>query len=312
MCLSSLYTDLSYYYNWNITYDITQKMLHDYHTYYNTLWEYIKQYKKNIDEEENHNYKTPLYNTDSGIYFNVMKIDFQRAFTNYLPKVVNDDIFSIIKKFCKQISLLYLPLRAKKFLYNYTLTNIIVNLVGKNVLAKLRRTVYDDVLYLSEKLGDVIKTEVDGAYIQTPLKDAILFDVYGNITTKTYKWLIWNNPIMIGLEENKSKVTIKGLGKYMPNIFDKTFNILVSGSNTERDQCIEDFLYSKKIHILDWCLKTNTGEQIELLCKNNTIKMESIQTTDINDLCELTSTIDKDKYFTYIEDTITTIYELVG
>ena len=71
VCLSSLYTDLSYYYNWNVSDDITQKMLNDYLTYYNMLWEYIKQNKKNIDEEDNNNYKTPLFNTESGIYFNV-------------------------------------------------------------------------------------------------------------------------------------------------------------------------------------------------------------------------------------------------
>lgn len=312
MCLSSLYTDLSYYYNWNVSADITQKMLNDYLTYYNMLWEYIKQNKKNIDEEDNNNYKTPLFNTESGIYFNVMKIDFQRAFTNYLPKIVDENIFNIIKKFCNEASKLFLPLKAKKFIYNYTLTNIIVNLVGKTVLAKLRRTVYDDVLYLSNQLGDIIKTEVDGAYLQTSLKEAHVFDVYGNITTKTYKWLVWNNPIMIGLEENKNKVVIKGLGKYTPNIFHKTFQTLVSGSNIERDQCIEDFLYSSKIHILDWCWKTDTGEQIEILCKNNNIKMDSKTNEDINDLYELTSLIDKDKYFSFIEDTTTTIYELVG
>ena len=46
--------------------------------------------------------------------------------------------------------------------------------------------------------------------------------------------------------------------------------------------------------------------------KNNNIKMDSKTNEDINDLYELTSLIDKDKYFSFIEDTSTTIYELVG
>lgn len=308
-----MYSDLSYYYNWNLDKFVAVKMLDDYNIYYNDLWNHIQTNKPVIMDEENSMFKTPLINNEDGVYFNVLKIDFQRAFTNYIKKVLSKEQLAVIQTFFEKASRLYLPTSAKKFLYNYTLTNIIVNFIGKHKLAELRRTVYEDVLYLCCQLGDILKTEVDGAYVVTPLKELPIFDVYGQLTIKRYKWIIWNNPIMIGLNENKSIPTIKGLGKNSPNIFYKTLeNIVACKVNTERDQCIEDFLYSPKIHILDWCFKTDDGDKIELLLKSSDVSIPSNTNEDIEDLSELQNSLDRDKYFQTLENTLMVIYELIG
>lgn len=311
VCIPSLKSDLSLYYNWNITESSTEQMLTDYNNYNKILWDYIKQNKCIVDDDTDE-FKTPLINNEDGIYFNVLKIDFQRAFTNYIYKTVPTHIFHIIKKYCNIVSQLYLPSKAKKFLYNYTLTNILVNMVGKKELAKLRKTVYDDVLYICSQLGDIIKTEVDGAYLSTPLKEIPIYDVFGNITIRQYQWIVWNKPVMIGLRKDKKVPTILGLGKYVPNIFYKTLETLVSSSNIQRDECVESFLYSPSIHILDWCFKTELGDSIEIESKNSKINLDTKNNNDIEDLRELSTMIDRDKYFNHISNIIMMIYELIG
>jgi len=311
VCSASLHSDLSFYYNWNISDNILTKMVNDYTAYYNNLWEYIKQHKKH-NLEDNHNFKTPLINNDSGIYFNVIKIDFQRAFTNYIKKVLNDNHLNIIKHFFKEVSTLFLPTSAKKFLYNYTLTNIIVNLLGKATLAELRYTVYQDVMYLASQLGEILKSEIDGAYIITPLKELPVFDVYGQLTLEKYRWLVWDNPIMIGTDYAFNKTVIKGLGKRSPNTLFKTLeNIISSKTNKERDLHIENFFYTPS-HILDWCYKKENGNEIELSLKTSDITIPSLTNEDILDIQDLFDSLNKDNYFKHIKNVLTTIYELLG
>jgi len=306
-----MYSDLSTYYNWNLTEHSANEMLSNYNTYHNLLWDYIKQNKCIVDNETD-DFKTPLINNDDGIYFNVLKIDFQRAFTNYIFKTVPSHIYNIIKSFCIEISKLYLPSKAKKFLYNYTLTNILVNMIGKKQLAILRKTVYDDVLYVCTQLGEIIKTEVDGAYITTNLQEIPIYDIFGSLTIRSYKWIVWNKPIMVGLRKDKNTTTVLGLGKYIPNIFYKTLENIVIGSNMQRDECIECFLYSPSIHILDWCYKTEDGLKIELDCQNSKIELETKNVKDIEDLRELSSMLNRDKYFETISNILMMVYELVG
>lgn len=288
-------------------------MVEAYTLYYNELWEYIKHNKSVVLNDDTDSFKTPLINNDSGIYFNVIKIDFQRAFTNYIKKVLDGKHLAIIQVFFQKISKAFLPISAKKFLYNYTLTNIIVNLLGKNTLAELRYTVYQDVLYLASQLGDILKSEVDGAYIITPLKELPIFDVYGQLTIEQYKWLVWDAPIMIGTDSASNNTIIKGIGKKMPNVLFKTLeSIVCSKTNAERDLYLEKFFYSPKTHMLDWCFKKEDGNEIEIALNTTDITMPSITSTDIYDLQDLVSVLNRDKYFTYLQSVLTTIYELLG
>lgn len=308
-----MYSDLLHYYNWNLDTTVAERMLHEYTNYYNELWSYIQNNKQPVVEKDSSMYKTPLINNEDGIYFNVVKVDIQRAFTNYISQVLTKEQLYNIQSFFEKASKLYLPVVAKKFLYNYTLTNIIVNFIGKHKLAELRRFVYEDILYLCYQLGDILKTEVDGAYIITPLKELPVFDIYGQLTIQKYKWVVWNKPIMIGLNESKKTPTIKGLGKNAPNIFYKTLeNVVSCKHNVDRDQCIEDFLYSPKIHSLDWCFKTDDGNKIELLLKSSNVTLPSNTIEDIAELSELQESLDRDKYFKSLENTLMTIYELVS
>ena len=61
-----MYSDLSYYYNWNLDKFVAVKMLDDYNIYYNDLWNYIQTNKPVIMDEENSMFKTPLINNDDG------------------------------------------------------------------------------------------------------------------------------------------------------------------------------------------------------------------------------------------------------
>lgn len=303
-------SDISYYYNWRVSSNVLETWIAGYNKYYTNLWDYIQNNKSITKNGDTDQYKTPLFTAENGVYYNVVKVDFRRAFTNYVLTVIDQPYRDITQNYLQQISKLPIPSDAKKFLYNYTITNILVNLIGNTALAKLRRTVYDDVLYIASQCGLLIKTEVDGAYIQTPLTELPVYDVYGQLTISPYKWVVWNNPIMVGQRINGIP-SIKGLGKYTPNILAKTLETITTPSYTERDKVIENFLYSPNIHILDWCYKTECGDKIELILKNSSISMPSSNNDDITNLNELQSTLDRDKYLDVIENTIQILFETV-
>ena len=69
-----MYSDLSYYYNWNLDKFVAVKMLDDYNIYYNDLWNYIQTTNPGLWLEENSMFKLTLINNEDGVYFNVLKI----------------------------------------------------------------------------------------------------------------------------------------------------------------------------------------------------------------------------------------------
>lgn len=311
VCQSTMISDLAYYEGWHVTNEELDHMLSDYNRYNDSLWNFINNNKKSFPDELGSQNQTPLQQMDDGLYYGVVKIDFKRAFTNYAERVFDPSFVKILKRFYTDAAKLYLPKSAKKFLYNYTCTNLAVNLLGKEYLGRLRRVVYDDVLYVSKYMGPIIKMEVDGAYLLSTHKQPPVADVFGSITTKQFKWILIQNTMLIGKREDE-KVTIKGLGGRTPNIFNSFLTNLVKGNNRNRDEAVDTFFYNIKTPVLDWAYKTNDGNKIVLLGENMNIEVDTVTNEDIMDIDELLPQLSRDKYLNEIQDIVSSIFELVG
>lgn len=308
VCVGSMYSDLSYYYNWNLTEDTLNQMVCNYNSYYSKFWNFVSKHR--ISDNESFDKKhTSLINIDDGVYFNVTKVDFQRAFTNYVTTVVDSNFNYIFKTCCEAIARLYLPSSAKKFLYNYTLTNLLVNMYGKKYLYELREKVYSDVMYICSFMGTIIKSEIDGAYVITKQNSVPVFDVVGQLTTTKYRWLVAANNVLLAKGD---KITVKGLGKRNPNVFYKVLERVVGGNNNDRDRAVDDFFFSQKEHVLDWSFKTKEGNDVELMYENMDVQLSAIDAEQIVDLNNVLTRLNRDKYFYYIKDVLSTIFELIG
>lgn len=312
VCQASMLSDLSYYEGWHLNNEDCQHMLNDYNLYYNKLWTYINHNKNNeASTELGDNNQTPLEQMEDGLYYGVVKIDFKRAFTNYTERVFDQAFVKILKSFYMDIAKLYLPKSAKKFLYNYTCTNLTIHLLGKDALGNLRKAVYDDVLYVSKYMGPIIKAEVDGAYILTKIKQPIVDDVFGTITVKPFKWLLMQNNMLIGRLEN-GNVVVKGLGKRKPNRLNAMLVEMVEGNNADRDNAIDKFLYNLQTHVLDWAYKTEDGQKVRLLINNMNIEVDAATNEDIMDINNLLPQLNRDSYLEDVYDIASSIFELVG
>lgn len=313
VCEGSCITDLSYWYQWKgIAYSDIDRMVAEYNSIYESLWEYIKQHKiEQVEEDSSSKPKTSMIKPANGIYFNVLKLDFEKAFTNYITMLADPNFVNVFGHFCRMIAKAYLPKRAKKFLYNYTLTNLIVNTRQKSLLYQLRDRVYTDMLYAASSMGEILKSEVDGAYIATNLTAPIIHDTYGKMTMTKINWMISLDPILIA--KSPEKCIIKGLNKYDPNIFRKLISNVL-GANTEysKDVVIDDFFESGKVHILDWFYKTEDGSKVKFLAEHMDTELESNTPEAIMEYTPMVSMLDRDRYLAEIQPVLGYIYQLVG
>lgn len=279
-------------------------MINWYEQFINSFWNSLPNNKDTSDIQD----KIVYPKINEGIYWSVMKIDFQKAFTNYLELIISDSLLNIFKKYAFSISRSILPTSAKKFLYNYILTNLIIHYEGKEKLIDLRKKVYDDVLYLANNIkGNILKAEVDGVYIQTYIKEPRIYDVYGSISYDLYKYCILSGNILIA--SNSKKTIVKGLSKKSPNIYKNTIKQLLSVSKFKRDSIIDDFLFSKNQHILDWCFKSDDGLSVDLVLKRMNITVKTETPDDIFDLNNFIDKLNRIFYFKEIENIISIIFE---
>jgi len=307
VCTHSMYSDLSNFYGIRIHDHDVNHMVNLYNAYHNSLWEYIKQNKITDTSETDDTITFP--ETGNGFYPHVLKVDFQRAFTNYIELVIDTEFITIFERFCMSVARLRIPSSAKKFLYNYTLTNLLISLRGKANLYKLRRTVYDDVLHVSNSLGgEIIKAEIDGAYVQTIMNEPYVNDVYGNVTCKQFNYVLIAKNKLMGLTTTND-VTLKGISKNQPNIFKKMIQKIISTPINERDKVLDDFLFSDKHHILDWCFKTDNGDKVKIKLNKLDIELTAMTAHDVADMQELMKSVNREAYLLEIYDVISILME---
>jgi hypothetical protein len=285
----NIQSDLDYYYNQ--TYQDTNQMLVDFSSVYNEFWKEV-----NIPKISSSNaLNIKLVNPEQGCYKHIMKIDFKRAFTNYVVQLMNADELSLYNYYCNKVSRMYMFESSKKYLYNYFLTNIIDN----NKLKELRYNVYEDVLYLASHYGDIIKSEVDGCYVQTNREDCAYYDVYGEYNTKLYDNIYFVDKLQI--MQRKDKVQIKGITKNTPNIVYKLFRDIVKEKD---DRVIYNYFTDKSIHISDWFHKSDDGNSIKIMLKNMTVNAKTETYEDIKKIQKYSEYINRDKYFDSVKNTL--------
>lgn len=318
VCLPTCINDIRYYYDWRVTEEQVDSMINEYKSIYDIIWKKILNH--DIVESALTDVKTDvtkLYTPKDGLYYNVYKIDFDRAFTTYIFETAknNIDLLNDFTYLCNLIATKKLPQKTKKFLYNYTLTNLISKVYGIEYLYQLRKKVYDDVITVSKSNGEILKTEIDGAYIHVDRNKDIRFhhNVYGNLSFKKIKWIMFLGNKMIGKSENE-KIIIKGYGKVEPNISKQTIKKFVeSKNNCERNKILDEFFNMNRSHILDWGIKNSNGTKLSYHINGGTIiSFECNNENDLEDINDMKSDLDRDKYIKRIFDVISSIMENVG
>ncbi len=285
----NIQSDLEYYYN-QTNYDLDQ-MFTDFGLVYDEFWTEINIPK--ISSSNDLNIK--LVQPNQGCYKHIVKIDFKRAFTNYVVKLMDPKELSIYNYYCNKVSRLHMFESAKKYLYNYFLTNIISN----NKLKELRYGVYEDVLYLASHYGDIIKSEVDGCYVQTNREDCSYYNVYGEYNTKLYDSIYFVDKLQI--MQSKDKIQIKGINKNTPNILYKLIRDLAKEKN---DRVIYNYFTDPTIHISDWFHKSDDGNSIKIMLKNMSVNAKTETYDDIKKIQKYSEYINRDKYFDSVKGTL--------
>lgn len=311
-CIKTIESDIKSRYGWYLSLEEINFMYNEYNNIYKEFWSTIN---KNINNESNLKDVKFIQPKDNVISFSTIKLDFQKAFTTYSIEMFNDDILKKYIYFCKKTSSLKLPSSAKKFLYNYFLTNLVINEVGKDSLKELRKKVYEDVLYISDKIGDVLKTEIDGSYVICKNNENLkyFYDVYGQFTAKKYKWLMIIDKFLIG-KESCNKVIIKGFEKTKPNVlYDFVTDVVSSNSNKDRDFIIDQFMFSNRYPTIDWSYKNLDGNNLNIILKNMKLNLScDSQDFDIKELNNLNKKINREYYLNEVYPIISFLYEIIG
>lgn len=249
---------------------------------------------------------------ENGIYDNVIKIDFTRAFVNYSIKAMTAKTYEMFVNYCYTIAKLPILKSTKKFLYNYTLTNLIMIYDGNTTLHKLRSLVYNDVLYLATKYGIPLKSEIDGCYIKSKVKPEQIENtgIFGDFKVIAYSKLILIDNTIIGVNDIKSKnLLLKGFDKLYPNIVKIFLSNFVSKMN---DSALDEFFYNYKVNILDWCNKSKDGKTVGLHLKGFDVNVKGETKEDIMKLKEYTELLNREQYYDYFKDYLTKFFEIQG
>ena len=290
--VGSIEQDLIRFYKYNTNTLDFDRILINYDSIYTEFWNRVKIQKDLNNDTSN---KIKLINPEVGKYNNIVKIDFKRAFTNYSIKYLSKEELRLYNYFCNKISRSYLLPESKKYLYNYVLTNIILSYSGKNKLNQLRYDVYEDVLYMGKRYGDIIKSEVDGCYVVTNEYNYTYMDVLGEYSVFKYDYIYFLDK---GVQINKyeKSVEIKGINKLEPNIYSMFIKeFLIKRS----DNVIENFFYSNKynMHVIDWCKKSKDGLKGNLCLKNSVIDLDIITAEDVYKINTYKEYLNKNRYF---------------
>jgi hypothetical protein len=310
-CIQTIESDLNIHYGWYTDKEELNNMYSSYQKIFNDFW-------NNIDVQKSEKTKTDLKfisPNNNSIYFKCIKLDFQKAFTTYVEQMFDEETKKLYHKFCFKTAKSNLCSSSKKFLYNYFLTNLLINTYGKDELIRLRTTVYEDVLYISEKIGTILKSEIDGAYIHSNNVDVLkyYYDVYGQFTSTQYKWLMFIDNFLIG-KKNDNNVTIKGFEKSKPNVlYNFTTDIVSANSNKQRDQIVDKFIFNNDYPILDWAYKNNDGSSINLKLKNMNLNIDcNSENSNIYELSNLHNKLNRDVYLNEIKSILSFLYETIG
>ncbi len=310
-CVKTIETDIRSKYGWYLSMDEITNMYNEYNNIYTEFWNSInKNNNTNESSLEDVKFINPKDNT---IAFSVMKLDFQKAFTTYSMKLFDEDLLKKYRYFCEKTARLMLPSSSKKFLYNYFLTNLLINEVGKDALKTIRKKVYDDVLYIADSIGDILKTEIDGAYIVCKNTDALkyFYDVYGQFTIKIFKWVMLINRFLIG-KTSCDKVTIKGIEKTKPTVlYDFITDIVSANRYKDRDYIIDQFMFGNKYPTIDWSYKSNDGNNIQIVLKNMKLNLScDSDTFDVKEISNLNEKLNRDHYLNEVYDILSFLYEV--
>ena len=262
------------------------------------MWDTLKKVDK-VTTIANEDTKIKLITPSSNKYCNVVKIDFKRAFTNYSIKYLSKDELKLYNYFCNKVSRLYILPESKKYLYNYALTNIIMTMSGSAKLNDLRYDVYNDVLYMASRYGDILKSEVDGCYVYTNEYNYNYMEVLGEYSVFKYDYIYFLDK---GLQINKYKniTEVKGLNKLDPNIYSMIIREFLNKFN---DSVIDNFFYSDKynMHIIDWCKKSKDGLTGTLCLRNTVLSVDTHDEYNVEQLNKYKNYISKNAYFSKIE-----------
>ena len=293
----SLFQDLLRYYNYsNLNLD---RITSEYYSIYSEFWSKI-QIKA---DKSNSTTKIKLVNPYEGKYTNIIKIDFKRAFTNYGVQYLDKETLKLYQYFCNKVSRAYILPESKKFLYNYILTNILISYHGKEQLNLLRFNVYDDVLYLASRYGEVIKSEVDGCYVITDCKDYYNFEVFGEYNIVNFKYIYFVDKLQISNVQDK--VVVKGMDKLTPNIYTM---LIANFLKNMTDNFLNSFFFNPiTTQISDWCKKSKDGNTGKLCLKNSIIDVDMSTPEKVNALNKYKEYISKNAYFNKLKNILTKI-----
>ena len=289
----SVTEDLLRYYNYsNLNLSL---VLDTFNTIYREFWSRV-QYRKN--QEEDPITKIKLIRPIDGKYTRIIKVDFKRAFTNYSVKYLSTEELKLYNYFCNKISRAYLLQESKKFLYNYVLTNIITNISGKEKLNQLRYNVYEDVLYLASRYGEIIKSEVDGCYVMTNETNYNYLEVLGEYSILKFDCIYFLDKGLQISKLNKDKVEVKGINKNEPNIYTIVLREFVKNF---KDSLLDKFFFNNKVnYISDWIKKSKDGLTGTLCLKNTIINVDTSTSDKISYLDKYNTYLSKNAYFSKV------------
>lgn len=291
----SITSDLLRYYKYsNIDLNLS---FENYISIYTEFWQTIqKQDSANNDVSTKIKLVSPL----EGKYTNVVKIDFKRAFTNYSLKYLSLSEIKIYNYFCNKISRAYLIPETKKFLYNYCLTNIVTHYSGKEKLNQLRYSVYQDVLYLASRYGEVIKSEVDGCYVVTEDPSFYNFEVFGEYSVVHFDDIYYIDRLQIS--KIKDKIVVKGLDKMSPNIYTL---LIVGFLRHKSDRYLYNYFYNPiTLPISDWCKKSELGNNGRICLKNMIVDIDVSDSLKVYNADAYREHLSRNAYFDKVKNVL--------
>lgn len=301
--------DLNTYYNIKTNIREIETIFNIYNNFLYEFWEFIKNNTiiiepKKLNLKDNPSMKKYV---EDGLYFNINSLDINKAVFNYHDIIYKDED-NVLLNFGIKIGKLKIPSNLKKYLYNYTFTNVVTKYYNESV-SDVRLSIVNDVMRYSKVYGDILKIEFDGAYIQTKTNKYYPINLYGIVKLKKFKWMLLYNKYTICGGTN---IEIKGLSKLYPNVYYQLISdILKCKSNYERETYINNFLYKDNYaSILDWGFKTDDGKFLNY--KTDRFDISIPTDIDQKELSIYNLKIDKFKYLNDIYDILGIIFSNIG
>lgn len=260
VCLPTMVDDIMLYYHIDVSYSQLINIYNDYLKYYNFLWSNLKEFNTNAPDV--HSIKKVVGN--DGTYHNVVKVDFEKAILNYVMLTSEKSIKIELMFYFNEISKYWFPNSLRKYLYIYTITNVLTKKYGKSSIIDIQNKIYQEIQYNFLDYGYVIKSEMDGVYLQPNITDyRFQHACIGKYSIHVYKWLIKYKTYLVGLD-NSNKLLLKGLSKDSPNIFHILCKQVTSLSLKDLDKYFDDLSNGKCGNVLDYLYKSDDGQSVRL------------------------------------------------